>query len=71
MSSKRVKLPGRRLSEVRKVSLEDGRKFYVTIGYDPKAPDVPKEVFYDNGFKEGSDMQFIVRRHIKWDIRAV
>ena len=49
MSSKRVKLPDRRLSEVRKVSLEDGRKFYVTIGYDPKA----------------------VRRHIKWDIRAV
>ncbi len=59
MSSKRVKLPNRRLSEVRKVETDDGRKFYVTIGYDPKEPTAPKEVFYDNRFKEGSDMQFI------------
>ena len=59
MSDKRKKLPTRRLSEVRKVALGEGRNIFITVGYDPKAPTEPKEVFYDSGFREGAELQFI------------
>ena len=59
MSEKRKKLPSRRLSEVRKIKLENDQSLYVTLGYDPKFPSVPKEVFYDRGFREGAELQFI------------
>ena len=59
MSKKRKQLPTRRLSEVRKIKLENDQSLYVTLGYDPKFPNMPKEVFYDRGFREGAELQFI------------
>ena len=59
MSEKRKRLPSRRPSEVRKIKMSNGQSLYVTLGYDPMVPDVPKEVFYDRGFREGAELQFI------------
>ena len=33
----------------------------MTVGYDPSAPDRPIEVFYSEGFRSGSDMEFTVQ----------
>ncbi len=59
MSEKRKRLPSRRPSEVRKIKMQNGQSLYVTLGYDPMVPDAPKEVFYDRGFREGAELQFI------------
>lgn len=55
----------RRLLETRKVKhlRPDGNttRILVTVGYDPSAPTVPVEVFYSEGFRSGSDMEFTVQ----------
>ena len=55
----------RRLLETRKVEHRrpDGNvtRILVTVGYDPSAPDRPIEVFYSEGFRSGSDMEFTVQ----------
>lgn len=55
-SGQRQKLPNRRLTETRKVQMDDGHTVYLSVGYDPAEPMTPKEVFYDAGLKEGSQL---------------
>lgn len=59
MSQHRIKLSDRRQSATYKITTEK-HSFFITVGYDPIDHITPKEVFYDTGFKEGSDMQFII-----------
>ena len=55
----------RRLLETRKVEHRrpDGNvtKILVTVGYEPTEPLRPIEVFYSEGFRSGSDMEFTVQ----------
>lgn len=60
----RRKLPDRRISETRKVTFEKevgSINFYITIGYDPAEPSKPLEVFYDDGFKSGADLEWVAQ----------
>jgi hypothetical protein len=57
----RVKLPNRRLNETRKVKTDDGHTVFLSVGYDATDPTTPKEVFYDAGFKSGSQLEFQVQ----------
>ena len=55
---RRQRLPNRRYSENRKLFWK-GRTIYLTVGYGPDGL-VPKEVFYAEGYKSGSDMATLV-----------
>ena len=62
----RQKLPERRLSETRKIawtspSNPDGwpQTIYVTVGFDLDGV-TPREIFYDSGYKSGSDMEALI-----------
>lgn len=57
-SPARRALPDRRLNETRRIDTSDGATLFLTIGYDPQSPVKPKEVFYSNGFKSGSQLEF-------------
>ena len=64
---KRGQLNTRRRSEARRIDWvsplnPDGwpQRIYVTIGYDEDAL-TPREIFYDQGFKSGSDMETLLR----------
>ena len=54
----RHKLPERRLNENLKIRAPDGRKFYLSVGFDPDEPLRPREVFYASGFRSGSALEF-------------
>jgi hypothetical protein len=61
-------LPPRRRSEARRIEWisplnPDGwpQKIYVTIGYDEADALTPREIFYDAGYKSGSDMETLLR----------
>jgi hypothetical protein len=61
-------LPARRRSEARRIEWvsplnPDGwlQKLYVTIGYDEADALTPREIFYDAGYKSGSDMETLLR----------
>lgn len=60
--SPRHRLPQRRLAETRKIITPDGHSIHLTIGFDP-AEDArrPREVFYSEGFKSGSQLEFQVQ----------
>ena len=61
----RAPLPSRRPSITRKLhwppegDARSSQSIYVTIGYDPKTAQ-PREIFYDSGYKSGSDMETLV-----------
>ena len=64
----RPPLPPRRRSEARRIEWvsplnPDGwpQKIYVTIGYDEADALTPREIFYDAGYKSGSDMETLLR----------
>jgi hypothetical protein len=64
----RKSLPPRRRSEARRIEWisplnPDGwpQKIYVTIGYDEADALTPREIFYDAGYKSGSDMETLLR----------
>ena len=54
-------LPTRRLTETRRIETRDGNKIYLSVGFDPNAPDRPREVFYSAGFKSGSQLEFQIQ----------
>ena len=54
----RSRLPNRRLSENRKL-VRGGQTIYLTVGYGPDGLE-PKEVFYADGYRSGSDMEALV-----------
>lgn len=54
----RRRLPNRRLSENRKL-VRGGQSIYLTVGYGPDGLE-PKEVFYADGYRSGSDMEALV-----------
>jgi hypothetical protein len=58
----------RRRSETRRIEWVsplnlDGwpQKIYVTVGYDEADALTPREIFYDAGYKSGSDMETLLR----------
>lgn len=61
----RVRLPDRRLSETRRIehARADGARarVFITIGYAPEEPLRPREVFYDEGYRSGSDLEYLVQ----------
>ncbi len=57
-TGRRQRLPNRRYSETRKLFWKD-RTIYLTVGYGPDGLE-PKEVFYSEGYKSGSDMATLV-----------
>jgi hypothetical protein len=64
----RKPLPPRRRSEARRIEWisplnPDGwpQKIYVTIGFDEADALTPREIFYDAGYKSGSDMETLLR----------
>ncbi len=63
--SPRRHLPDRRLSETRRIEhlRTDGvsARVFITIGYAPDAPTRPREVFYDEGYRSGSDLEYLVQ----------
>ncbi len=63
--SPRHRLPERRLTETRRVAhiRPDGSttRILVSVGYAADDPMRPMEVFYSEGFKSGSDMEFTVQ----------
>ena len=56
--TRRMPLPPRRPSETRKLSWA-GNTVFVTIGYDADHMHA-REIFYDGGYKSGSDMEALV-----------
>jgi hypothetical protein len=54
----RHNLPTRRLSETRRITTPDGHTIYLSVGFDPKDPTRPREVFYSAGFRSGSALEF-------------
>ena len=56
--SERIPLPPRRPSETRKLNWM-GHSVFVTIGYDEEHARA-REIFYDSGYKSGSDMEALV-----------
>ena len=63
--SPRTRLPDRRLSETRRIEhvrADGGRaRIFITIGYAPEEPTRPREVFYDEGYRSGSDLEYLVQ----------
>ncbi len=57
----RHNLPKRRLNETRRIETRDGHTIHLTVGYDPKEQDRPREVFYSAGFKSGSALEFQIQ----------
>ena len=57
-AGKRRRLPERRRSENRKL-VRGGQTIYLTVGYGPDGLE-PKEVFYADGYRSGSDMEALV-----------
>ena len=64
----RKPLSSRRRSDARRIEWisplnPDGwpQKIYVTIGYDEADALTPREIFYDAGYKSGSDMETLLR----------
>ena len=57
-AGQRRRLPERRLSENRKL-VRGGQTIYLTVGYGPDGLE-PKEVFYADGYRSGSDMEALV-----------
>lgn len=51
-------LPNRRLMETRKVRTPEGPIVHLSVGYDPDDPTMPYEVFYSQGLKTGSDLEY-------------
>ena len=56
--TERTPLPPRRPSETRKLQWA-GKTIYVTIGYDAGHTRA-REIFYDGGYRSGSDMEALV-----------
>lgn len=54
-------MPSRRPAETRRLTTPDGHTIYLSVGYDPKDPERPREVFYSAGFKSGSQLEFQVQ----------
>lgn len=54
-------LPGRRLTETRKVVTDEGHTIHLSVGYDPNEDGRPREVFYSAGFKSGSQLEFQIQ----------
>ncbi len=54
----RKPLPNRRFSETRRVETPHGHRAFISVGYDPSNPMIPREVFYCEGFKSGSDLEY-------------
>ena len=54
----RQRLPNRRYSENRKMFWKE-RTIYLSVGYGPDGL-APKEVFYADGYRSGSDMEALV-----------
>lgn len=57
-AGQRKRLPERRLSENRKL-VRGGQTIYLTVGYGLDGLE-PKEVFYADGYRSGSDMEALV-----------
>ncbi len=57
----RHNLPTRRMTQTRKINTADGHTVYLSVGYDPRVPSRPREVFYSAGFKSGSQLEFMVQ----------
>ena len=57
-TSRRQRLPNRRYSETRKLFWKE-RTIYLSVGYGPDGLE-PREVFYSEGYKGGSDMATLV-----------
>ncbi len=57
----RYDLPTRRLTETRKITTVHGHTVYLSLGYDPRDPNRPREIFYSAGFKSGSQLEFMVQ----------
>ena len=51
-------LPGRRHVETRKVYAPNAQVLHLSVGYDPREPARPLEVFYSAGLKSGSDLEY-------------
>ncbi|EEE35330.1 hypothetical protein RKLH11_4006 [Rhodobacteraceae bacterium KLH11] len=58
MSLTRQPLPDRRLTETRRVETPQGHTAFISVGYHPRSPLKPREVFYCEGFKSGSDLEY-------------
>ncbi|WP_299082933.1 hypothetical protein [uncultured Ruegeria sp.] len=58
MSRTRQPLPDRRLAETRRVETPQGHTAFISVGYQPSSPLKPREVFYCEGFKSGSDLEY-------------
>ena len=56
--TERIPLPPRRPYETRKLTWA-GHSVFVTIGYDETCTHA-REIFYDGGYKSGSDMEALV-----------
>lgn len=57
----RHKLPTRRLTETRRVTTRDGHTIYLSVGFDPKDPTRPREIFYSAGYRSGSALEFQIQ----------
>ncbi len=57
-AGRRVPLPPRRPSEIRKLAWA-GCTIYVSVGYGPDGLE-PREIFYSGGYRSGSDMEALV-----------
>lgn len=63
MALNRSKLPNRRPSVTRKISWREAQghsPFFVTVGFDTSTGD-PREVFYADGMKTGTDLLHTVQ----------
>lgn len=58
MARPRRRLPNRRYSENRKLFWKE-RTIYLSVGYGPDGLE-PREVFYADGYRSGSDMEALV-----------
>lgn len=54
----RQSLPNRRHLESRKLQTPGGHTVHLSVGYHPRDPETPKEVFYSGGLKAGSDLEY-------------
>lgn len=54
-------LPTRRPAENRKVRLQNDQTIHLSIGYDPNEDGRPREVFYAEGFRSGSELEFLIQ----------
>ena len=58
MSRTHQALPDHRLTETRRVETPQGHTAFISVGYHPRSPLKPREVFYCEGFKSGSDLEY-------------